>query len=109
MISSSNKVYFLKNFCNSYGVNSKKIKSLSQKLGLNPYNKEFKLKKKTNFIISKSFKSSEYGKSLKLQIQKNIKFLNQIRVYRGVRHGLKLPSRGQRTKTNAKTKKRFTF
>ena len=102
-----NKIYFLKSFNNIYGVNSKQLKGLCQKVGLNPRNKDFKLKKKNNLFITKHFKIDEYDKNLKIQIKKNLKFLNQIRVYRGVRHGLKLPSRGQRTKTNARTKKKF--
>jgi|SaaInlStandDraft_4_1057021.scaffolds.fasta_scaffold67121_2 small subunit ribosomal protein S13 len=103
----NNKVYSLKSFSNIYGVNSKKVKSLCQKFGLNPFNKNIKLKKKNNAFVIKNFKVEEYDKNLKLQIRKNIKFLNQIRTYRGIRHNLKLPVRGQRTKTNAKTKKRF--
>jgi len=106
---SNKKIYFLKNFSSIYGVSSKKVKNLCQKFGLNPLNKDIKLKKKNNSFIVKSFKIDEYDKSLKLQIKKNIKFLNLIRTYRGIRHNLKLPSRGQRTKTNAKTKKRFKF
>ena len=35
----------------------------------------------------------------------NIKRLIEIRCYRGVRHSKGLPVRGQRTKTNARTRK----
>lgn len=35
----------------------------------------------------------------------NIKRLKDINAYRGVRHKLNLPSRGQRTKTNARTRR----
>lgn len=42
---------------------------------------------------------------LKLQINQNIKRLKEITAYRGVRHIKKLPVRGQRTKTNARTKR----
>lgn len=103
----SKKIHFLKNFSNTYGVNSKKVKSLCHKFGLNPSNKDLKIKKNFNGFVVKNFKSNEYDKNLKVQIRKNLKFLNTIRTYRGIRHNLKLPSRGQRTKTNAKTKKRF--
>jgi small subunit ribosomal protein S13 len=106
-INNNNKMYSLKVFSNTYGVNSKKVKSLCQFGGLNPSNKDIKFKKKNNGFIVKNFHISEYDKNLKSQIRKNIKFLNQIRTYRGIRHHLKLPSRGQRTKTNGKTKKRF--
>jgi small subunit ribosomal protein S13 len=35
----------------------------------------------------------------------NIKRLKDIKAYRGIRHALNLPSRGQRTKTNARTRR----
>lgn len=35
----------------------------------------------------------------------NIKRLKDINSYRGIRHKLNLPSRGQRTKTNARTRR----
>jgi len=35
----------------------------------------------------------------------NIKRLKDIKAYRGLRHSAKLPVRGQRTKTNARTKR----
>lgn len=35
----------------------------------------------------------------------NIKRLKEIKAYRGIRHSQNLPSRGQRTKTNARTRR----
>jgi small subunit ribosomal protein S13 len=35
----------------------------------------------------------------------NIKRLKEIKSYRGIRHAMNLPSRGQRTKTNARTRR----
>ncbi len=42
---------------------------------------------------------------LKAEISQNIKRLMEIGCYRGIRHRLGLPLRGQRSKTNAKTRK----
>ena len=42
---------------------------------------------------------------LRRNVQQNINRLRDIRCYRGVRHRLGLPVRGQRTKTNARTRK----
>ena len=42
---------------------------------------------------------------LKKQVNQNIKRLMDINSYRGRRHKLGLPVRGQRTKTNARTRK----
>ena len=42
---------------------------------------------------------------LRREISTNIKRLMDLKAYRGVRHRRKLPTRGQRTKTNARTRK----
>lgn len=42
---------------------------------------------------------------LRQEISMNIKRLMDISSYRGLRHKRKLPARGQRTKTNARTRK----
>jgi small subunit ribosomal protein S13 len=42
---------------------------------------------------------------LRREISMNIKRLQEINAYRGMRHRLNLPSRGQRTRTNARTKR----
>jgi small subunit ribosomal protein S13 len=48
---------------------------------------------------------------LRREIQGNIKRLQEIGAYRGTRHAKGLPARGQRTRTNARTKrgKRITI
>jgi small subunit ribosomal protein S13 len=43
--------------------------------------------------------------SLRQVLSNNVKRLREIGSYRGDRHAKKLPSRGQRTKTNARTKR----
>jgi small subunit ribosomal protein S13 len=42
---------------------------------------------------------------LKMEVSQNIKRLKEVSSYRGVRHTRGLPVRGQRTKTNARTKR----
>lgn len=42
---------------------------------------------------------------LKREVSNNIKRLKDIQSYRGSRHAKRLPARGQRTKTNARTLK----
>lgn len=42
---------------------------------------------------------------LRRQVQQNITRLKKIGCYRGIRHGRGLPVRGQRTRTNARTRK----
>ena len=42
---------------------------------------------------------------LRRQLQQNVNRLRDIKCYRGIRHRLGLPVRGQRTRTNARTRK----
>lgn len=42
---------------------------------------------------------------LQRQVSENIKHLTDLKCYRGLRHRMGLPVRGQRTKTNARTRK----
>jgi len=53
-------------------------------------------------IINNEFKVEG---ALRSEIQLNIKRLMDIGTYRGIRHRLGLPSRGQSTKNNARTRK----
>ena len=53
-------------------------------------------------IIQKDYKTEG---DLKREVSGNIKRLIDIGAYRGVRHRRNLPVRGQRTKTNARTRK----
>lgn len=59
-------------------------------------------------VIEKNFKVEG---ELRREIESNIKRLKEIGTYRGIRHVRKLPVRGQRTRSNARTKrgKRITI
>jgi small subunit ribosomal protein S13 len=50
-------------------------------------------------------KSYEVEGDLQRQVAENIKRLKEINAYRGLRHKANLPVHGQRTKTNARTKR----
>ena len=53
-------------------------------------------------VISRTYRVEG---DLKMEISQNIKRLKEIGTYRGSRHVKNLPVRGQRTKTNARTKR----
>ncbi|MFZ2523414.1 MAG: 30S ribosomal protein S13 [Minisyncoccia bacterium] len=55
--------------------------------------------------IRKIVESLKIEGDLKRETSSNIKRLKDIKAYRGVRHMRNLPVRGQRTKTNARTKR----
>ncbi|MBI5409749.1 MAG: 30S ribosomal protein S13 [Nitrospirae bacterium] len=57
---------------------------------------------KLRAIIDRDYKVEG---DLRREISMNIKRLQDIGSYRGLRHKAKLPVRGQRTKTNARTRK----
>ncbi len=55
--------------------------------------------------IKKLVEENKLEGELRREISGNIKRLKDIKCYRGTRHARKLPARGQRTKTNARTLK----
>ena len=72
-------------------------------------NRDKKLSELTEEEVAtiRSIMTSEYKVegALRSEIQQNIKRLMDIGSYRGLRHRRGLPVRGQRTKTNARTRK----
>ena len=55
-----------------------------------------------NTVIDRSY---QIEGQLRRMVQSNIARLKDIRCYRGLRHRAHLPVRGQRTRTNARTRK----
>ncbi len=89
-----------------YGVGRKLSNEILKKLGLNPDMRAHKLTEEEIAKIS-ALLQGEYvvEGDLRRQIQNNIKRLVSIHSYRGLRHRLGLPVRGQRTQKNARTRK----
>ena len=55
--------------------------------------------------LQKELEKYKIEGDLRREIQSNIKRLQEIGTYRGSRHSKNLPSRGQRTRVNARTKR----
>jgi small subunit ribosomal protein S13 len=93
----------------TFGINKSLSFFVCYSLGLNPFSKFINL---TTLEINKLnyFVEQKYIIKLKLkqEIQSNIKNLITLKCYRGKRHFLGLPVRGQRTQTNAKTQKKLS-
>ena len=89
-----------------YGVGRKLSNEIIAKLGLNPNARAHTLTE-DNIAKINGVLQSEYmvEGDLRRQIQNNIKRLISIHSYRGMRHRVGLPVRGQRTRTNARTRK----
>ncbi len=89
-----------------YGVGRKLSNEIIAKLGLNP-NMRANILTEDNIAKINGILQSEYivEGDLRRQVQNNIKRLISIHSYRGMRHRVGLPVRGQRTRTNARTRK----
>ncbi len=89
-----------------YGIGLNSSKKILKEAGIdinkkvNDWNDDEQTKIRT--IISEQY---QVEGSLRSSVQMNIKRLMDIGCYRGIRHRLGLPLRGQRTKTNARTRK----
>ncbi|MBI2196302.1 30S ribosomal protein S13 [Candidatus Daviesbacteria bacterium] len=55
--------------------------------------------------LQKSIEQFKVEGDLRQEIEQNIKRLEEIGSYRGIRHRKGLPARGQRTRSNARTKR----
>jgi small subunit ribosomal protein S13 len=89
-----------------FGIGLTSAKSILSKTGVSPDTRVNKLTEedvvKLRNLIEHDFKVEG---SLRSEIAMNIKRLIDIGSYRGYRHRRGLPLRGQRTKTNARTRK----
>jgi small subunit ribosomal protein S13 len=89
-----------------YGIGPTRSKEIIEATGVDP---SIRVKDLTDSDVSKlrEFISNSYTVEgdLRRQVQMNIKRLIEIGTYRGLRHRRGLPVRGQRTKTNARTRK----
>ena len=89
-----------------YGIGPKSSKDILAKTGINP---DIRAKDLTEDDIAKLRDEIENHYTvegeLRREVAMNIKRLVETNCYRGIRHRKGLPVRGQRTKTNARTRK----
>lgn len=90
-------IYGANNLCKTY---------LKNTLGYNLRLNLAYIKEKNYKTLQRLLASSLVGKKLKNFIKDNILFIENSRTYKGLRHKVSLPVRGQRTHTNAKTSKK---
>ena len=89
-----------------YGIGRKSANDILAKTGINP---DTRAKDLTEDEVAKLRDEIENSYTvegdLRRDIAMNIKRMVEINCYRGIRHRKGLPVRGQRTKTNARTRK----
>ena len=89
-----------------YGVGPKIARDLCHKAGVDPQGRARELREdelaRLAALLDKDYTVEG---QLRRQVAQNIARLRDINCYRGIRHRRGLPVRGQRTRTNARTRK----
>lgn len=89
-----------------YGIGLSSSQKILEKTGISP---DVRVKDLTDDDLAKIRKEIDENYTvegdLRREVALNIKRLTEIGCYRGIRHRRGLPVRGQRTKTNARTRK----
>lgn len=88
-----------------YGVGWKRSADILKKVGVDIHKKVKDLTDEEVHKIQTEISTFKVEGDLKEEINSNIKRLREIGAYRGIRHLRGLPSRGQRTRSNARTKR----
>ena len=89
-----------------YGIGKAVSRSILSKLNINPDTKVDKLSEAEVNNIRKIIDTDHKVEGeLRTDVSMNIKRLMDLGCYRGLRHRKSLPVRGQRTKTNSRTRK----
>ena len=88
-----------------YGIGRKTAQDICDKLKIKYSKKVSELSEDQLDKIRDELKEIKIEGDLRRDINFNIKRLMDLGCYRGVRHRRSLPLRGQRTKTNARTRK----
>lgn len=90
-----------------YGIGRPKSLEILNKLEINFMTKVKDLTDDQEKKISDELKDMVLENDLKREVMTYIKRLKEIKCYRGMRHNLGLPVRGQLTRKNAKTAKKL--
>lgn len=88
-----------------YGVGRTRAGEICSRLGLNPATKVSQLEESEIDKIREEVARYTVEGDLRRETAMNIKRLMDLGCYRGIRHRRGLPLRGQRTRTNARTRK----
>ena len=89
-----------------YGIGPQTADDIIAETGINPDTKAKDLSEtEVGQIIACIEAGIQVEGTLRRQVQQNIQRLRDIRCYRGERHRKGLPTRGQRTRCNARTRK----
>jgi small subunit ribosomal protein S13 len=88
-----------------YGIGNHRAMDICARAGIDPAIKVVNLKEDHATLIQEAVNQYEVEGDLRRRVAMDIKRLVDIKCYRGLRHKKGLPVRGQRTRTNARTRK----
>ena len=88
-----------------HGIGRKRAQTILGDLKIAEFTKPTEITTEQENAIREKVEAFTIEGELKRTVASNIKRLKDIQSYRGSRHAKRLPSRGQRTKTNARTLK----
>ncbi len=88
-----------------FGIGDTRAKAICAELKLDPSTKVSDIAEDQLELIRNAVAKFEVEGDLRRQVAMDIKRLKDLGCYRGIRHRKSLPLRGQRTKTNARTRK----
>lgn len=91
--------------CYIYGIGLSTAKKICADCGIDPTIRVKDMSEEDLSKIRKDITKYTVEGDLRREVNMNIKRLTEIGCYRGIRHRKGLPVRGQRTKTNARTRK----
>lgn len=88
-----------------HGIGNARAQAILAELKISEFTKPTDITTDQENAIREKVEAFTIEGELKRTVASNIKRLKDIQSYRGSRHAKRLPSRGQRTKTNARTLK----
>jgi small subunit ribosomal protein S13 len=88
-----------------YGVGHTNVKEILRVAQVDPDKRAKNLTDQEVANIVRALESVPVEGALRKMVNDNIQRLKQIRTYRGLRHIMRLPTKGQRTRVNARTRR----
>lgn len=88
-----------------YGIGRSNVTSILKKAQVDSSKRVKALSEDEQKRIQKALEEYKLEGDLRAEVLSNIKRLKEIGSYRGMRHSRNLPARGQRTRSNARTKR----
>lgn len=88
-----------------YGIGRGNVSKILKKANVDSSKRVKSLSEEEQKAIQKVIEEYKTEGDLRVEVSENIKRLKETGSYRGMRHSRNLPARGQRTRSNARTKR----